>query len=149
MGVLENFLPLTAPQQPVRRGFRNIREAISETAAGKDLSSDGMRDAMRMIVEGAATPSQIASFLSCLSMKGETTTEIAAATDVMRQKAIRIHSPPGEDVLDTCGTGGDRAGTFNISTTGAFVAAGAGVRHSKTGHRATTHQPGRAGALAR
>ncbi len=147
MRILENFLSLIDPQQPVLRCFRNIREAISEAAAGKDLSPDGMRDAMRMIMEGEATPAQIASFLSCLAMKGETTAEIAAATDVMRQKAIRIHPPPGEDVLDTCGTGGDRAGTFNISTTVAFVAAGAGIRVAKHGNRSVTSRAGSADVL--
>jgi anthranilate synthase/phosphoribosyltransferase len=147
MRILENFLSLIDPQQPVLRCFRNMREAISEVAAGKDLSADGMRDAMRMIMEGEATPAQIASFLSCLSIKGETTTEIAAATDVMRQKAVRIVSPAGENVLDTCGTGGDRAGTFNISTTVAFVAAGAGIRVAKHGNRSVTSRSGSADVL--
>jgi anthranilate synthase/phosphoribosyltransferase len=147
MRILENFLSLIDPRQPVLRCFRNIREAISEVAAGRDLSADGMRDAMRMIMEGEATPPQIASFLSCLAMKGETTTEIAAATDIMRQKAVRIHAPTGEDVLDTCGTGGDRAGTFNISTTVAFVAAGAGIRVAKHGNRSVTSRSGSADVL--
>jgi anthranilate synthase/phosphoribosyltransferase len=147
MRILENFLSLIDPRQPVLRCFINIREAISEVAAKKNLTSDGMRDAMRMIMGGEATPAQIASFLSCMAMKGETTTEIAAATDVMRQKAIRIQAPPGEDVLDTCGTGGDRAGTFNISTTVAFVAAGAGIRVAKHGNRSVTSRSGSADVL--
>jgi anthranilate synthase/phosphoribosyltransferase len=147
MRILENFLSLIDPQQPVLRCFRNMREAITEVAAGKDLSADGMRDAMRMIMEGEATPAQIAAFLSCLSIKRETTAEIAAAADVMRQKALRIVAPPGEDVLDTCGTGGDRAGTFNISTTVAFVAAGAGIRVAKHGNRSVTSRSGSADVL--
>ena len=102
---------------------------------------------MRMIMGGEATSAQIASFLSCLSMKGETITEIAAAAEVMRQKATRIVPPAGRDVLDTCGTGGDRAGTFNISTTVAFVAAGAGVPVAKHGNRSVTSRSGSADVL--
>jgi anthranilate synthase/phosphoribosyltransferase len=147
MRILENFLSIIDPLQPVLRVFGNIREAISVVSSGKELSADGMRDAMRMIMEGEATPAQISSFLSCLAMKGETTTEIAAATDVMRQKATRITTGAGEDVLDTCGTGGDRAGTFNISTTVAFVAAGAGIRVAKHGNRSVTSRSGSADVL--
>ena len=147
MRILENFLSLIDPSQPVLREFGNIREAISAVSARKNLSADGMRDAMRMIMGGEATPSQIASFLSCLSMKGETITEIAAAAAVMRQRATRIVPPPGKDVLDTCGTGGDRAGTFNISTTVAFVAAGAGIPVAKHGNRSVTSRSGSADVL--
>ncbi len=147
MRILENFLSLINPAQPVLRCFGNIREAISVVSAGKDLSADGMRDAMRMIMGGEATPAQIAAFLSCLAIKGETTVEIAAAVDVMRQKATRIASPPGTKVLDTCGTGGDRSGTFNISTTVAFVAAGAGIRVAKHGNRSVTSRSGSADVL--
>ncbi len=147
MRILENFLSLINPAQPVLRCFGNIREAISAVSARKDLSADGMRDAMRMIMGGEATPAQIAAFLSCLAIKGETTVEIAAAVDVMRQKATRIASPPGATVLDTCGTGGDRSGTFNISTTVAFVAAGAGIRVAKHGNRSVTSRSGSADVL--
>jgi len=147
MRILENFLSLINPAQPVLRCFGNIREAISAASAGKDLSADGMRDAMRMIMGGEATPAQIAAFLSCLAIKGETTVEIAAAVDVMRQKATRIVSAPGARVLDTCGTGGDRSGTFNISTTVAFVAAGAGIRVAKHGNRSVTSRSGSADVL--
>jgi anthranilate phosphoribosyltransferase len=147
MRILENFLSLIDPTQPVLREFGNIREAIAAVSARRNLSADGMRDAMRMIMEGEATPSQIASFLTGLAMKGETITEIAAAAAVMRQKATRIVSPPGVDVLDTCGTGGDRAGTFNISTTVAFVAAGAGIPVAKHGNRSVTSRSGSADVL--
>ena len=147
MRILENFLSLINPSQPVLRCFGDIREAISAVSAGKDLSADGMRDAMRMIMGGEATPAQIAAFLTGLAVKKETTVEIAAAADVMRQKATRIASPPGERVLDTCGTGGDRAGTFNISTTVAFVAAGAGIRVAKHGNRSVTSRSGSADVL--
>jgi len=147
MRVLENFLSLIDPSQPVLREFGNIREAIAAVSARKNLSADGMRDAMRMIMGGEASPSQIASFLSCLAMKGETITEIAAAAEVMRQKAIRIVPPAGKEVLDTCGTGGDRSGTFNISTTVAFVAAGAGIPVAKHGNRSVTSRSGSADVL--
>ncbi len=147
MRILENFLSFIDPRQPVRLCFGNMREAISQVASGKDLTPDGMRDAMNMIMEGEATPAQISSFLSCLAMKGETTAEIAAAVDVMRQKATKIKAPPGESLLDTCGTGGDRSGTFNISTTVAFVAAGAGIRVAKHGNRSVTSRSGSADVL--
>jgi anthranilate synthase/phosphoribosyltransferase len=149
MRILENFLSLIGSRQPVRLCFGNMREAISQVASGKDLTPDGMRDAMNMIMEGEATPAQISSFLSCLAMKGETTGEIAAAVEVMRQKATRITAPPGEPLLDTCGTGGDRSGTFNISTTVAFVAAGAGIRVAKHGNRSVTSRSGSADVLER
>ncbi len=147
MRILENFLSLIDPRQPVHRCFGNMREAISHVASGRNLTPDGMRDAMRMIMGGEATPAQISSFLSCLAMKGETTAEIAAAVEVMRQKATRIHAPAGEPLLDTCGTGGDRSGTFNISTTVAFVAAGAGIRVAKHGNRSVTSRSGSADVL--
>ncbi len=147
MRMLENFLSIIDPRQPVLHVFGNIREAIASVASGKNLSADGMRDAMRMIMGGEATPSQVSAFLSCLAMKGETTIEIAAAAEVMRQKAAHITGPPGEPLLDTCGTGGDRAGTFNISTTVAFVAAGAGIRVAKHGNRSVTSRSGSADVL--
>lgn len=147
MRILENFLSLIDPRQPVHRCFAQMREAISQVASGRDLTADGMQDAMRMIMEGEATPAQISAFLSCLAMKGETTGEIAAAVDVMRQKATRIAAPAGEPLLDTCGTGGDRSGSFNISTTVAFVAAGAGIRVAKHGNRSVTSRSGSADVL--
>jgi len=147
MRILENFLSLVDPRQPVRLCYGNMREAISQVASGKDLSPDGMRDAMNMMMEGEATPAQISSFLSCLAMKGETTEEITAAALVMRQKAAKIAAPLGEPLLDTCGTGGDRSGTFNISTTVAFVAAGAGIRVAKHGNRSVTSRSGSADVL--
>jgi len=145
--ILENYLSRVDPRQAVRACFGNIREAIATVAAGTDLSADGMRDAMRMIMEGEATPAQVSAFLSCLAMKGETIPEIASAVEVMRQKATRIHAPPGEPLLDTCGTGGDRSGTFNISTTVAFVAAGSGIRVAKHGNRSVTSRSGSADVL--
>ncbi|MGA7104887.1 MAG: bifunctional anthranilate synthase component II/anthranilate phosphoribosyltransferase [Candidatus Deferrimicrobiaceae bacterium] len=147
MRILENFLSLIDPRQPVRLCFGNMREAISHVASGKNLTPDAMQDAMNMIMGGEATPAQISSFLSCLAMKGETTEEITAAALVMRQKAAKISAPANEPLLDTCGTGGDRSGTFNISTTVAFVAAGAGIRVAKHGNRSVTSRSGSADVL--
>ncbi|MDX1814813.1 MAG: anthranilate phosphoribosyltransferase [Thermodesulfobacteriota bacterium] len=147
MRILENFLSLINPRQPVRICLGNMREAISQVASGRNLTPDEMRDAMNMIMGGEATPAQISSFLSCLAMKGETTEEITAAALVMRQKAAKICGPANEPLLDTCGTGGDRSGTFNISTTVAFVAAGAGIRVAKHGNRSVTSRSGSADVL--
>jgi anthranilate phosphoribosyltransferase len=147
MRLVENFLSLVDPSDRIPRVFRHVKEAIAVVAAGKDLGAEGMRDAMRMIMDGDATPAQVAAFLSCLAMKGETVPEIAAAAEVMRQKATRIRNTGGGPLLDNVGTGGDRQGTINISTTSAFVAAGAGVRVAKHGNRSVTSLCGSADVL--
>ena len=147
MRILENFLSVIDPRQPGRICLGNMRDAISKVASGNNLTPDEMRDAMNMIMGGEATPAQISSFLSCLAMKGETTEEITAAALVMRQKSAHISAPANEPLLDTCGTGGDRSGTFNISTTVAFVAAGAGIRVAKHGNRSVTSRSGSADVL--
>ena len=85
--------------------------------------------------QGQATPAQMGAFLVALRMKGETPAEIAAAAMAMRRRATPVRTPPGRVVLDTCGTGGDGARTFNISTAAALVVAGAGVTVAKHGNR--------------
>ncbi|MGE5591427.1 MAG: anthranilate phosphoribosyltransferase [Bacillota bacterium] len=124
----------------------DIRELMAKAAAGKDLTEFESARAMEEIMTGQATPSQIAAYLIALRMKGETPEEIAGAARVMREKAVPVpHSLPL--VVDTCGTGGGRTKTFNISTAAAFVVAGAGVPVAKHGNRSFTTQCGSADVL--
>lgn len=122
-----------------------ITEAIQKTISGVDLEYDAARTAMEEIMEGKATPAQIASFLTALRMKGESIGEITACASVMRDKAVRIR--PAADVMDIVGTGGDEAGTFNISTTTAFVVAAGGVPVAKHGNRSVSSRSGAADVL--
>jgi anthranilate phosphoribosyltransferase len=111
-----------------------IRDQIIQLVRGNALSEDQAAEAMEEIMTGIATPAQIAAFLTALHLKGETVAEIAGMARVMREKSTSVdYSGP---LLDTCGTGGDSSGTFNISTTAAFVAAGAGAAVAKHGNRA-------------
>jgi anthranilate phosphoribosyltransferase len=124
----------------------NIREAIDKLVRHANLSEAEMIDAMNQIMTGEATPLQVAAFLTALRMKGETVEEITGAARVMREKAHRVNVG-SKAVLDTCGTGGDQKGTFNISTTAAFVVAGAGVPVAKHGNRSVSSQSGSADVL--
>ena len=124
----------------------NMQEAIAKVIDGDDLRRDEMTDVMNQIMSGGATDAQIGAFLIALRMKGESVDEIAGAAAVMREKATPIATK--HDVLvDTCGTGGDHSGTFNISTTAALVVAGAGLCVAKHGNRAATSQSGSADVL--
>lgn len=122
-----------------------IKEAINLLVQGKSLTEDEMREAMKEIMEGGATDAQIASFLTALRIKGETVEEITGAAKVMRDKATRIKAP--EHTVDTCGTGGDMAHTFNISTTAAIVVAACGVPVAKHGNRSVSSRSGSADVL--
>lgn len=123
-----------------------IIEAISKIVEGINLSKDEMVGVMTEILKGEATNAQIASFITALRIKGEKVDEIAGAVQVMRKMATKI-STGVENIVDTCGTGGDAANTFNISTTAAFVAAGAGVAVAKHGNRSVSSQSGSADVL--
>lgn len=123
-----------------------INEAIRNAVEKKDLPFALAKDAMNYIMGGDATDAQIAAFIIALRMKGETVDEITAFAEVMREKAVKI-TPKSEDLLDTCGTGGDSSGSFNISTAVAFVAASAGVKVAKHGNRSVSSKCGSADVL--
>ena len=118
---------------------------ISKLLAGDSLSEAESAGAMAEIMEGAATPSQIAGFVVALRAKGETVDEVAGMVRAMRAYANKV--PVSGELLDTCGTGGDRTGTFNVSTAAAIVCAGAGVKVAKHGNRAASSRCGSADVL--
>ena len=123
-----------------------IQEAIRDLIAGADLGRAKMRGVMEQIMSGQATDAQIGAFLVALRIKGETIDEIAGGAEVMREKATSIVTVR-PDLIDTCGTGGDDSGTFNISTTVAFVACGAGLAVAKHGTRSISSQCGSSDVL--
>lgn len=122
-----------------------IKEAISALIEGKSLTMDEAAQVMDEIMEGQVTPAQFGAFVTALRLKGETVDEIAGLARVMRAKAIPVRV--SGVVVDTCGTGGDGLATFNISTTAAFVVAGAGLKVAKHGNRAMSSQCGSADVL--
>ena len=124
-----------------------IQEAIKDLIAGADLGRARTRAAMDQIMSGQATDAQIGAFLVALRIKGETVDEIAGCAEVMREKATPI-ATTRPDLIDTCGTGGDDSGTFNISTAVAFVACGAGLAVAKHGNRSISSHCGSADVLA-
>ncbi len=124
----------------------NIQTALNLVLDQQNLSRQNMRDVMRIIMQGHATDAQIAGFLIALRCKGETVDEIIAATEVMRELATPVPIQ-GEHIIDTCGTGGDGANTFNISTTCAFVVAAAGGTVAKHGNRSVSSRSGSADVL--
>jgi anthranilate phosphoribosyltransferase len=124
-----------------------IAKAIFKLVEGLNLSEPEMIAAFSEIMEGKATPAQIASFITALRMKGETVDEITGAAKTMREMASRIPVSGTGDLIDTCGTGGDNRNTFNISTTAAFVVSAAGVRVAKHGNRSITSRCGSADVM--
>jgi len=123
-----------------------IKEAISKVVAGTNLTEMEAETVMREIMQGEATDAQIAAYITALRMKGETVEEITGSARVMREKAVHIKLDAPFQV-DTCGTGGDMSHTFNISTTVAFVVAGAGVTVAKHGNRSVSSKSGSADVL--
>jgi anthranilate phosphoribosyltransferase len=123
-----------------------MKTILTKLVGGATLTETEAATAMLQMMEGVATPAQIAAFLTALRLKGETVEEITGMARVMREKALTVptHRTP---LVDTCGTGGDTIKTFNISTTAAFVLAGAGVAVAKHGNRAVTSKSGSADVL--
>ncbi|MEM2364309.1 MAG: anthranilate phosphoribosyltransferase [Candidatus Bathyarchaeia archaeon] len=126
-----------------------IRDIIQKLANNRDLTYEEAYGAMKEIMSGKATPSQIAAFLMALRMKGETTLEITAFASSMREFCRKIYPKVEGRLIDVCGTGGDVIKTFNISTTAAFVISGAGVPVAKHGNRSVTSKSGSADVLER
>ncbi len=124
----------------------DMQGAIRRVTESQDLDRGDMTEVMRLIMTGQATHAQIGGFLIGLRMKGETVDEIAAAASVMRELATPV-PVSGEHLVDTCGTGGDGASTFNISTASALVAAAAGARVAKHGNRSVSSRCGSADVL--
>jgi anthranilate phosphoribosyltransferase len=124
-----------------------IREGIQKLIDGANLPFEEAQGIMREVMSGNATNAQIAAFLAALRMKGETVEELIAFAAVMREHCRRIHPHVQSRLVDTCGTGGDKIKTFNISTAAAFVVAGAGIAIAKHGNRSVTSKSGSADVL--
>jgi anthranilate phosphoribosyltransferase len=123
----------------------DFKGLIAKVAGGKTLTREEAEAAFEVMMSGEATPSQMGGFVMALRVRGETVDEIAGAVAVMRSKMLRVEAPP--DAMDVVGTGGDGVGTYNISTTAAFVVAGAGVPVAKHGNRALSSKSGAADVL--
>jgi anthranilate phosphoribosyltransferase len=124
----------------------DMQQAIRTVIERKDLSEDQMRSVMSLIMQGEATPAQIGGFLVALAMKGETVEEVTGAARVMRELATRV-DVNAQNLVDTCGTGGDASGSFNISTASAIVTAAAGASVAKHGNRSVSSKSGSADVL--
>lgn len=124
----------------------DLKPFVAKTAAGEALNREDARAAFEIIMSGEATPSQIGGFLMALRVRGETVDEIVGAVGAMRARMLTVEAPA--DAIDIVGTGGDGAGTYNISTLAALIVAGAGVPVAKHGNRALSSKSGTADALS-
>lgn len=128
-----------------------MKEILSQLVAGESLGVEQAVDAFERVLSGRATPAQVGAFLSLIQGRGPTEQEVLGGVRVMREKSTRVQAPAGVTVVDTCGTGGDHAQTFNISTAAAIVTAGAGrdrgVVVAKHGNRSVTGKSGSADVL--
>lgn len=126
-----------------------IREGIQKLVSGEDLTHGEAREVLMDVMSGAATEAQIGSFLTALTIKGETIQEISAFAAVMKEFCRQINPKVHGRLVDTCGTGGDLVKTFNVSTTSALIVAGAGISVAKHGNRSVTSKSGSADVLER
>jgi anthranilate synthase/phosphoribosyltransferase len=145
--ILHNFLE-NLTEQEVQAMTVDIQRAIDILSRFGHLQAQEAESVMNQIMTGGATEAQIGAYLMALRMKGETQDEITGSARAMRANAVHVPTNVNGDLLDTCGTGGDKSGTFNVSTTVAFVVAGAGLPVAKHGNRAATSQCGSADVLA-
>jgi len=155
--LLQNFLEIEAPKLSVSTAVVSkeggvimpIKTAINKVMSGESLSTEEADAVMSQIMAGEATPAQIGGYLMALRVKGETVEEITGSARAMRRSSVKVtpQTPP-DQLVDTCGTGGDGSGTFNISTTAAFVVAGTGQKVAKHGNRAASSKSGSADVLA-
>jgi len=140
MKMLANFLSGVAE-------VPSVKDMLKKSVSGKNLSEAEAGHLMEQITEGTITPAQIGAFLAALTIKGATVEEITGFAKVLYNKARRVPVPADMALTDTCGTGGDSSGTFNISTVAAFVACGAGAKIAKHGNRSITSSSGSADVL--
>lgn len=142
--------PAAIPETPAAPMFvMPIKTAINKVMSNDSLTIEEAEEVMSQIMGGEATPAQIGAYLTALRMKGETVAEITGSARAMRRSAVPVKpATPPDELVDTCGTGGDGSGTFNISTTAAFVVAGTGQKVAKHGNRAASSQSGSADVLA-
>jgi anthranilate phosphoribosyltransferase len=124
----------------------DLKPTLAKLADGASLSEADAESAFEAIMSGHATPAQMAAFLMALRVRGESVAELTGAARIMRAKALKVSAPAG--AIDTCGTGGDASGTYNISTAVAFVVAGCGVPVAKHGNRAASSKSGTADVLS-
>jgi anthranilate phosphoribosyltransferase len=138
--------PGSPPSRASEPAPTTIQQAIARLANRESLSEREARDVFGVVMRGAATPAQLGALLMGLRVKGETADEVAGAARALREAMVKVEAT-GAHLVDTCGTGGGRVSTFNISTAAAFVAAGAGASVAKHGNRSFTSQCGSADVL--